>query len=152
MLLITLVCWTEGHDCRHSIYCTAAYELDEKRNENPALLRHRVKDLFKTRPRTYTILQRRLAHARDSSRSSVACPVNEDRSPIAEDFSKSWDFESALKFKVPLLLLLSFFFNVSLVLLLAEVCKPTRCSSTGYQYSELLFYSCLFFRGSSWRG
>ena len=46
--------------------------------------------------------------------------------------------------KIPLLLLLFFFSNVSLVLLLAEVCKPTRCSSTGYQYSELLFFSCLF--------
>lgn len=62
-------------------------------NENPALLRHRVKDLFKTRPRTYTILQRRLAHAGDSSRSSVVCPVDEDRSPLAEDFSKSSTFE-----------------------------------------------------------
>ena len=30
------------------------------------------------------------------------------------------------------------------MLLLAKVCKPTRCSSTGYQYSELLFFSCLF--------
>ena len=47
--------------------------------------------------------------------------------------------------KLPILLLLSFFFNVCLVLLLkAEVCKLTRCSSTGYQYSELLFLSCLF--------
>ena len=45
--------------------------------------------------------------------------------------------------KIPLLLLF-FFSNVSLVLLLAKVCKPTRCSSTGYQYSELLFFSCLF--------
>ena len=44
--------------------------------------------------------------------------------------------------KIPLLLF--FFSNVSLVLLLAKVCKPTRCSSTGYQYSELLFFSCLF--------
>ena len=43
-----------------------------------------------------------------------------------------------------ILLLLFFFSNVSLVLLLAKVCKPTRCSSTGYQYSELLFFSCLF--------
>ena len=46
--------------------------------------------------------------------------------------------------KIPLLLRLFFFSNVSLVLLLAKVCKPTRCSSTGYQYSELLFFSCLF--------
>ena len=30
------------------------------------------------------------------------------------------------------------------MLLLAKVCKPTRCSSTGYQYSELLFFSCLY--------
>ena len=43
-----------------------------------------------------------------------------------------------------LLLLVFFFSNVSLVLLLAEVCKPTRCFSTGYQYSEWLFFSCLF--------
>ena len=60
--------------------------------------------------------------------------------------------------KISLLLLLSFSFNVSLVFLLAEVCKPTRFSSTAYQYSELLFFSCLFYGqlklydGSSWRG
>ena len=63
--------------------------------------------------------------------------------------------------KFPILLLLSFFFNVCLVLLLSipEVCKLTRCSSTGYHYSQLLLLSCLFSGqlklhdgSSSWRG
>ena len=80
--------------------------------------------------------------------------VQPDSPPLLSDRVGGWESRSVLNSASLLLLSFQRLARDSA----SWVLQPARCSSTGYQYSELLFFSCLFsgqikpYDGSSGRG